>query len=99
MKADDFLDHLAARYGPNPELQRWLRPLLRRLLRLRAHAETRDALLLLAVDVYERDVRVRRRTQALRAMLEERRRRAIGRQLGIEPPGQPRSRRSSPSSS
>jgi hypothetical protein len=66
MNADDLLDHLEEKYGPDPELRGWLRPVVQRILRLDARSEETDDLLMLVVDVYSRDVRVRHKLRLAR---------------------------------
>ena len=69
MKADDLLDHLEDKYGPDPDLRAWLQPVVHRILTLKGASDDTDELLLLVVDVYSRDVRVRQKLRlARRAM-------------------------------
>lgn len=71
MKADDLFDHLEGKYGPDPDLRGWLHPVVERILTLKAGSEDTDDMLLLVVDVYSRDVRVRQKMRLARKTASE----------------------------
>ena len=71
MEADDLFDHLEGKYGPDPDLRGWLHPVVQRILTLQAGSRDTDDLLLLVVDVYSRDVRVRKKMRLARRAADE----------------------------